>query len=105
MKYFRILPGWKEWTYCKGMMLANNETWNEVLHKTVLNNKLLEFLACSENHIIIISYIDRLISGYFTDVQHRIAIFHSIVARHAKNNLVLDYILQNFENITNVLPR
>jgi len=87
------------------MILANNETWNEMLNKTVLDNKLLEFLACSENHTIIISYINRLISGYFTDVRHRIAIFHSIIARHAKNNLVFDHILQNFANIANVLPR
>jgi len=87
------------------MILANNETWNEVLNKTVLDNKLLQFLACSENHTIIISYINRLISGYFTDVRHRIEIFHSIVARHAKNNLVLDHILLHFANIVNLLPR
>jgi len=87
------------------MILATNETWNEVFNKTVLDNKLLEFLACSENHIIIINYINRLISGYFTDVRHCIAIFHSIVARHAKNNLVLDHILKNFAHIANLLPR
>jgi len=96
---FRILPGWKEWTYCKGMILANNETWNEVLNKTVLNNKLLEFLACSENNNIIIDYIDLFISGYFNYTEARIIVFHSIIARHARNNLVLDYILANFAKI------
>jgi len=79
-------------------MLAN-KTWHTVLNTEKLSNKLLEFLACSKNHTIIISYIDRLKSGYFTEVQHRIAVFHSVIARHAKNDLVLDYILKNFANI------
>jgi len=102
-----MLPGWKEWI-CKGMMLADNNTWNKVLEMKMLNkevldnNKILEFLACSTNHTIIISYIDRLKSGYFTRAQDRVAIFHYIIARHAKNNLVLDYILQDLENI---IPR
>jgi len=84
------------------MILATNDIWNEVLNEEVLDNKLLEFLACSKNHTIIISYIDRLMSGYFTQAQHCIAIFHSIIAKHAENNFVLDYILQNF---VRVVPR
>jgi len=84
------------------MILANNITWNKVLKTEKLNIKLLEFLACSENHTIIIGYIDLLMSGYFPVVEHHIAIFHSIIARHAKNDLVLDYILQNFAY---VVPR
>jgi len=103
-KYSRISPGWKEWTYCKGMILATNETWNKALNKAVLDNKLLEFLACSENHTIIINYINQLILGYIFDVRQRIAIFHSIIARHTKNNLVLDHILQRFQSFSNVLP-
>ncbi|XP_071569965.1 putative aminopeptidase-2 [Temnothorax nylanderi] len=97
-----ILPGWKEWVYCKGMMVADNATWNDVWNAGISDNKLLKFLACSENHTIIIDYIDRLKSGYFTKAQHRITVFHSIITRHAKNDLVLDYILKNF---TNIVPR
>ncbi|XP_018308846.1 glutamyl aminopeptidase [Mycetomoellerius zeteki] len=97
----RIWPGWKEWMYRNGMMLANNITWNEVLTAGALDNKRLEYLACSEYNNIIIGYIDRLISGYFTEI-HCITIFHSIVARHAKNDLILNYILNNFEK---VVPR
>ncbi|XP_071646519.1 aminopeptidase N-like [Temnothorax longispinosus] len=97
-----ILPGWKEWVYCKGMMVADNATWNYVWNAEISNNKPLKFLACSENHTIIIDYINRLKSGYFTKAQHRITVFHSIIARHAKNDLVLDYILKNF---TNIVPR
>lgn len=96
------MPEWEGWTYCKGLKLANVVTWNMVLNNEVVNNELLEALACSDNHTIIINYIARLMSGYFTDVQQRIVIFHSIIARHAKNNLVLDYILENFAN---VVPR
>ncbi|KAG5333954.1 AMPN Aminopeptidase, partial [Acromyrmex charruanus] len=94
-----ILPGWKEWMYRNGMMLANNITWNKVLTADALDNKRLEYLACSENNIIIINYIDQLISGYFTELKHRITVFHSIIARHAKNDLILNYILKNFEKI------
>jgi len=103
IKYFRFLSGWKEWM-CKGMMLAENDTWNKALNMKLLNmeildNKLLEFLACSTNDTIIISYIDLLKSGYFTRAQDRIAVFYSIIARHAKNNLVFDYILYDLSNI------
>jgi len=70
----------------KEKKLANNVTWNKVLNAEVLNklanNKFFEYLPCAENHTIIISYIDRLKSGYFTKVQHYIAIFHPIFARH-----------------------
>jgi len=97
-KCFRILPGWKEWTYCKGMILANEVTWNGVLQEK-LNNKQLEFLACSERNNIILDYIDLLVSGYFVDTEHRITVFHSIIARHARNNLMLDYILANFAKL------
>ena len=101
----RILPGWKEWMYRNGMMLANNITWNKVLTADALDNKRLEYLACSENDTIIISYIDRLISKYFTKQQHNITVFHSIIARHAKNDLILNYILNNFEKIVRIIPR
>jgi len=101
MKYFRVFPGWKEWTYCKGIMKANNITWNKVLNeeKKPLNNQLLEFLACSKSDTIIIDYINLLKSRYFTDVKQCIVIFHSIIAKHIDNDLVFKYILQNFEKI------
>jgi len=88
--------------YCKGSLFELNTSWHIVLNAEVLDNKLLEFLACSKNYTLIISYIDRLKSGYSTEVQHRIAVFHSVIVEHAKNDLVLDYILKNFAN---VVPR
>ncbi|XP_018378023.1 PREDICTED: aminopeptidase N-like [Trachymyrmex cornetzi] len=100
-KLHQTFPGWKEWTYCKGIMKANNITWNKVLNekKTPLNNQLLEFLACSKSDTIIIGYINLLKLRYFTDVKQCIVIFHSIIAKHIDNDLVFKYILQNFEEI------
>ncbi|XP_071646562.1 aminopeptidase N-like isoform X1 [Temnothorax longispinosus] len=95
----RLSPVWKEWTYCKGLMSASNSSWNEVFHSGVLDNNLLRFLACTKNHTVIIGYLDLLKSGRFTKPQHRITVFHSIIARHARNELVLTYILDNFANV------
>ncbi|XP_018399167.1 PREDICTED: aminopeptidase N-like [Cyphomyrmex costatus] len=103
-KHSRIWPEWKKWTYCKGMMVAHNITWKEMLTEYTLDfdNKRLEYLACSENSDNIIFYIKQLKSIYFTKLQYPITIFHSIIARHAKNNLILNYIL---DNLTSIIPR
>ncbi|XP_071568418.1 glutamyl aminopeptidase-like [Temnothorax nylanderi] len=98
----RLSPIWKEWTYCKGLMSASNISRNQVLDSAVLDNNLLRFLACTKNHTVIIGYLDLLKSGRFTEAQHRITVFHSIIARHARNDLVLDHIINNFSN---VVPR
>ncbi|XP_071646516.1 glutamyl aminopeptidase-like [Temnothorax longispinosus] len=97
-----LSPVWKEWTYCKGLMSADDISWNEVLNSEVLDNNLLRFLACTKNHTVIIRYLDLLKSGRFIKAQHRITAFHSIIARHARNDLVLDHIINNFSN---VVPR
>jgi len=70
----------------------------EVSNTEILYNKFLEYLACSEDHNIIIDYLNYTQPGYYNE-RHRIIIFHSIVTRHARNNLVLDYILNNFDQI------
>ncbi|XP_024893750.1 uncharacterized protein LOC112468693 [Temnothorax curvispinosus] len=80
-------------------MSASNSTWNKVLHSGVLDNNLLRFLACTKNHTVIIGYLDLLKSERFTKAQYRITVFHSIIARHARNELVLTYILNNFANV------
>ncbi|XP_011879067.1 PREDICTED: aminopeptidase N-like isoform X2 [Vollenhovia emeryi] len=95
------VPGWKEWIYCEGMKTAYVETWSRMWNASFTNKKLLKFLTCSENSTIIINYIHQLKSGYFIG-EYGLEIFHSIIARHAKNNFVLDYILENFSH---VIPR
>jgi len=76
----------------------NPDNWRGVLQEK-LDNKQLEFLACSGRGSIILHYIDLLVWGYFKDTEHRITVFHSIIARHARNDLILDYILANFAKL------
>ncbi|XP_029160351.1 aminopeptidase N-like isoform X3 [Nylanderia fulva] len=50
---YKLLPWWKEWTYCKGLMITtiNNTTW-ELVYTKGLNksdSKFLKYLACPEN--------------------------------------------------------
>ncbi|XP_011879068.1 PREDICTED: aminopeptidase N-like [Vollenhovia emeryi] len=95
-----IVPGWMEWIHCKGMMNADRSLWEKAMDASLTNKKLIKFLVCSENYVIIMDYIDRLKSEiYFTKAQDRIEVFHSIIARHAKKNVILDYILKHFTNI------
>lgn len=101
--YFRsyITPGWKEWTYCNGLIMANNTFWSNIFQKyySKLDNKFLEFLACAKNYTVIIHYIDLLKSGNFTTARERITVFHSIIARQVKNDVVFEYIINNFDQI------
>jgi len=66
------------------------------------NNYLLKLLACTQNHTVISSFIDPSKLEYLRDARDRITIFHFIIARHVKNNLVFDYIINNFAQ---VVPR
>jgi len=60
-----------------------------------LNTQLLNYIACTKNHTVIVDYLDQLRRDYYGELD-TIIIFHSIIVRHAKNNLVLHFILQNF---------
>ncbi|XP_029176358.1 uncharacterized protein LOC114944552 isoform X2 [Nylanderia fulva] len=50
---YKLLPWWKEWTYCKGLMITtiNNTTWELVYTKGLKksDSKFLEYLTCSED--------------------------------------------------------
>lgn len=102
IKYSRIYPGWKAWTYCNGLMTNDDLLWHRMLYTQNLDNKLLEYLACSKNNVIIVDYINKLKSGFFSKAEQRISVFHSIIARHAKNDTVLKHVFQNF---TATVPR
>ncbi|XP_071568410.1 aminopeptidase N-like [Temnothorax nylanderi] len=104
------LPGWKKWTYCNGLSIANETVLISVYDmyaKEILSGKdtkiSLEFLACSKhfyiNSIILKSeYYDKKM---FEDIREEtidnINFFHYNVAKHARDNLVLDHILENWE--------
>lgn len=83
------------------MKTADNKTWNDMFNifMNESNSKILRFLACAEDPTIICNYIKTLafsnFMGNVTDSDH-INSFYFIVARHAKNDAVLEYILENF---------
>ncbi|XP_071579424.1 aminopeptidase N-like [Temnothorax nylanderi] len=107
---FLISPGWKKWTYCNGLSIANKtDVLKSVYHmykyETLFRRepKNLEFLACSKhfyiNSIIMKSeYYDKEMFEYIRkEPIDNINFFHYNVAKHARDNLVLDHILENWE--------
>ncbi|XP_071627911.1 aminopeptidase N-like [Temnothorax longispinosus] len=93
---------WQNWTYCFGLAVANKTTWDKMMERYVLtpNDNLLKNLNCAENPDIIINYLNITASNttLFKDLDH-VFIFNLILENHARNDLVLDYILANFDNI------
>jgi len=60
------LPGWKRWTYCNGLKMADRDTWNTIFNNYMKGNDtiddtndiILECLAYSKNSEIIINYLE-----------------------------------------------
>ncbi|XP_025265958.1 thyrotropin-releasing hormone-degrading ectoenzyme-like isoform X2 [Camponotus floridanus] len=94
-----ILTGWKEWTFCNGLKTADNNTWMQVFDRYLeeSDHSFLKFLTCSKNPLIILQYI-HLMANVTTAVDH-INGFCNIVARHARNPALFDFILDSLENI------
>lgn len=87
--------------------MSDNTIWNDVLniYKEESDNKYLRFLACSENNAIIRKYIMLMALEVRSEtIKHkdRMNSFHYIIAKHANNNIMLDYILANLKKI---IPR
>ncbi|XP_071568327.1 thyrotropin-releasing hormone-degrading ectoenzyme-like [Temnothorax nylanderi] len=104
------LPGWKKWTYCNGLSIANETVLISVYDMYAKENlsgkdtKInLEFLACSKhfyiNSIILKSeyYDEKMFEDIREETIDNINFFHYNVAKHARDNLVLDHILENWE--------
>jgi len=98
--YFRIPLWWQDWTYCFGLTIANRTTWDKMLelYYRKPDKKILEALNCAENVDIIINYLNIASNTVFYDNEH-FFILEIILQKHARNDLILDYILKNFENI------
>ncbi|XP_011876025.1 PREDICTED: leucyl-cystinyl aminopeptidase-like isoform X2 [Vollenhovia emeryi] len=98
----KISPWWQKWVYCSGLMAANITTWNRVmdLYLQKPDRKFLEYLACSEDPDVIINYLNIIASKNLItiDIDRDLALT-CILNRHASNNLVLDYVLENFEQM------
>ncbi|XP_071559240.1 aminopeptidase N-like [Temnothorax nylanderi] len=98
-----LLPWWRKWTYCDGLAVADDVTlWFYM--KTFIDEKdtkMFEFLACSNKPIFILRTFIVMRSNpnnrYSLISKNYIDLFHYIVMRHARNNTVLDYILNNWD--------
>ncbi|XP_067216456.1 aminopeptidase Q-like isoform X1 [Linepithema humile] len=96
---------WKAWMYCNGLVSANSTIWYDVYDKwtaTPDNIKFLEYLTCSENPEIISNYLflNSIDSILLQHNNTRVHIFLLTVAKHARNDIVCDFILQNLNNNT-----
>jgi len=92
------LPWWQEWTYCNGL-ISLDISWSHLTFETVDN----QFLGCSDevNHHTVIQHL-RLIADKQDSERIIVTSFHSIIARQARNNIVLQYMLLHFDEI---IPR
>ncbi|KAL6427971.1 hypothetical protein ACFW04_008399 [Cataglyphis niger] len=78
--------------------------WNNVfdIYINETDNRYLRFLACSENIAIIQKYTTLITLEDCNGIMKNkncLNSFHFIIAKHAKNSLMLDYILAYFERI------
>ncbi|XP_011058986.1 PREDICTED: aminopeptidase N-like isoform X1 [Acromyrmex echinatior] len=99
---------WQKFVYCSGLMTANKATWDKMLklylkekHQTEkYQKKLLKSLSCAENPDIIINYLNitAFNTSLFHEKEHSL-VFIYIIENHARNDLILDYVLNNFEII------
>ncbi|XP_072753456.1 aminopeptidase Ey-like isoform X1 [Anoplolepis gracilipes] len=103
-----LLPWWKQWTFCKGLMTASLQFWSMVKnnlegHFVEPYNRVAEFLACTSNEIMDKYWEDEyleLIRLEHNKTYNQIHIksyinsFLFIIANHAKHNM-LSKILTN----------
>lgn len=113
----RLLPWWKEWTYCKGLKLITNSlyyensTWlgiQNIYRKTdkeKFETKFIEdlHLVCSEDPNFIMKYLnlvdDHIKLYYNLHNENNITYFLFTIARHANKDKIFNFILNKFEEI------
>ncbi|XP_012226640.2 thyrotropin-releasing hormone-degrading ectoenzyme-like isoform X2 [Linepithema humile] len=100
---FVMQSEWKRWMYCNGLVSANKTIWYAVWYKWAVTGdiKFLEYSTCSEDpgvisHYLWLNFVDSILIKHNT----RAHIFLLTVARHARNDIVCNFILQNLKNIT-----
>ncbi|XP_025265835.1 aminopeptidase N-like [Camponotus floridanus] len=101
-KTYKVPPNLKEWVYCNGLMEANVFTWNKLfdIYINETDEEALMYLVCSENPDIIINLLKISISNNsIIQIEDYYVIYSFIIEKHAKNNVVIDYILTNLEKI------
>ncbi|GAB1860181.1 Aminopeptidase N [Camponotus japonicus] len=98
----KLLPWWRHWTFCNGLMIADNSIWYKVwiIHLNNPNSITSKFLACSNNYTIIIDYTDILFNNLNKEMRHNFLIdILPIIVKHASNNGTLNNILKNLKKI------
>lgn len=96
-------PAWTHWTFCSGMIFANNSTLTKML--TVYNRykeyNYLKYLNCIEDESLIVHLIDELVSYKIQtwNEQHRLQIIQSILKKHLSKIRVLRHVLNNYKDI------
>ncbi|XP_067209692.1 aminopeptidase N-like [Linepithema humile] len=99
----KLGQNWKERLYCKGLMSADMNTWVMVFQQwnTTFDNTILDYLTCSTNPDIIKFYLQLVKSDVFylkvTNSKISVNIILLIIAKHARNDTVLDYIFNHLE--------
>ncbi|XP_050449677.1 uncharacterized protein LOC126850576 [Cataglyphis hispanica] len=99
-----ILPWWKEWIYCNGLVRASISIWNKVsqTYTQKLDKKILKYLTYSQNPFIINhKMLTKVPKDHSEEIQHNdhIFYFHNIIEKHARDETILTHILQNFMNV------
>nr|XP_012230275.1 PREDICTED: aminopeptidase N-like isoform X1 [Linepithema humile] len=95
---------WKEWKYCSGLMSANYTIWNHTFQRweTTSDNRILDYLTCCNDFSIIITYLNQTIGltdkSIIKEQDIRVNIVLLTVAKHIKNNVVLNFILKCLKN-------
>ncbi|XP_072752506.1 aminopeptidase N-like [Anoplolepis gracilipes] len=102
----KLLPWWKEWIYCKGLILAESNDLRNVkehLTKKYNNDRFLEFLACASNEIME-EYLKSIMfkhneTYHKAQIKRNMISFLFIIAKHTKHDNVFLYILENFDKL------
>lgn len=102
--FHRMLPWWKEWMYCTGMMKLNERTWQHILRESLRSSDIstLKYLACTSNATRITYYISFLNSKEMAELMGNEQLtehFHSTLKRHIWKDIVYQYVLARFMEI------
>jgi len=109
-KNHRVPSEWKQWTYCKSLSGANENTWKElnvILLRRQPDPKLLPFLACCvmERYKIArnLPYVFNQFTLYkkpdIKMIRSQINIFFSVVVKFASNHFIFPDLLLNLPDI------
>ncbi|XP_029155147.1 uncharacterized protein LOC114928225 [Nylanderia fulva] len=100
----RLLPWWKTWTYCRGLMITTrDETTFESVYTIGVKKadyKFSEYLACIGDTDFIKYYLSyKQYNNTKQENRFLVNTFLHFITKHAKNPIILQYIFDNFNEI------